>query len=286
MEPQLLIQALVNGIMLGMVYVLVALGLTLVFSIMEVINFAHGEFYMLGGFAAYYLFAELGLNYLVTIAAAVVLVGGLGWVIEKTIFRPFRKDLLGAFIVSLGLVEVLQSVAMLAFGSLEKSVPSPFRGVFRVFGVYLSLERLIVTVAAIVMVAALYLFIQVSKEGRAMRAVAQDSDAAALQGINVSRISSLAFAIGAALAGTAGVLMAPIFFVSPFIGGLPIVKAFIIIILGGMGSIPGALLGGLILGVAEGVGSIFLSIPSVNLLGFLIVMVVLLVRPRGLLGHA
>ncbi len=286
MEPQLLIQAIVNGVMLGMVYVLVALGLTLVFSIMEVINFAHGEFYMLGGFTAYYLSAQLGLNYFLTIAAAVLLIGALGWVIEKLIFRPFRKDLLGAFIVSLGLLWVLQSVAMLAFGSLEKSVPSPFPGVFRILGIYFSLERLVVTVTAIVLVAALYLFIQFSKEGRAMRAVAQDGDAAALQGINVARISSLAFAVGAALAATAGVLIAPLFFVSPFIGGLPIVKAFIIIILGGMGSIPGALLGGLILGLAEGVGSIFLSIPAVNLLGFVIVMGVLLVRPRGLLGHA
>ncbi len=286
MEPQLLIQALVNGVMLGLVYLLVALGLTLVFSIMEVINFAHGEFYMLGGFTAFYLFAQLGLNYFLTLVAAIGLVGSLGWVVEKLIFRPFRRDLLAAFIVSLGLVWVLQSGAMLAFGSLEKTVPSPFRGVLKVLGIYFSLERLVVTVTAIALVTALSLFIQFSKEGQAMRAVAQDSDAAALQGINVDRISSLAFALGAALAATAGVLIAPIFFVSPFIGGLPIVKAFIIIILGGMGSVAGALLGGLILGLAEGVGSIFLSIPAVNLLGFVIVMVVLLLRPQGLLGHA
>lgn len=286
MEPVLLIQALVNGIMLGMVYILVALGLTLVFSIMEVINFAHGEFYMLGGFAVYYLFAELGINYFATLAAAVVLVGSFGWVVEKVIFRPFRRNLLGAFIVSLGLVWVFQSGALMAFGTLEKTVPSPFRGTLKVVGVYFSLERSAVTLIGIVLVAALYLFIQFSKKGRAMRAVAQDHDAAALQGINVEQISSLAFGIGAGLAAAAGVLIGPIFFVSPFMGSLPIVKAFIIIILGGMGSIPGALLGGLILGVAEGVGSIFLSIPSVNLLGFVIVMGILLLRPRGLLGHA
>jgi len=168
----------------------------------------------------------------------------------------------------------------------RSTVPSPFRGVLKVLGIHFSFERLIVTGTAILLVVALFLFIQFSKEGQAMRAVAQDSEAAALQGINVARISSLAFAVGAALAATAGVLIAPIFFVSPFIGGLPILKAFIIIILGGMGSIPGALLGGLILGLAEGVGSIFLSIPGVNLLGFVIVMVVLVLRPRGLLGHA
>jgi len=286
MDPVLLTQALVNGVMLGMVYILVALGLTLVFSIMEVINFAHGEFYMLGGFIAYYLVAGLGLNYLLTLVAAILLIGALGWVVEKIIFRPFRRDLLGAFIVSLGLLWVVQSSALLAFGSLEKTVPSPFRGTLRVLGVYFSLERLIVTVIGIVLVAGLYLFIQFSRDGRALRAVTQDSDAAALQGINVDRVSALAFALGSALAATAGVLIAPLFFVSPFMGGLPIVKAFIIIILGGMGSIPGALLGGLILGVAEGVGSIFLSLPAVNLLGFLIVIVILLVRPQGLLGHA
>ena len=286
MEPQLLVQALANGVMLGMVYVLVALGLTLVFSIMEVINFAHGEFYMLGGFTAYYLFARLEVNYLATLAASVVLVGTLGVVIERLIFRPFRGNLLGAFIVSLGLVWILQSGAIIAFGVLEKSVPSAFRGVLKILGVYFSVERLVVTLIALVMVLALYLFIQFTREGRAMRAVAQDGDAAALQGINVQRISSLAFALGAALAAAAGVLIGPIFFVSPFMGGLPILKAFIIIILGGMGSIPGALLGGLILGMAEGVGSIFLTAPGVNLLGFLIVIAVLLLRPRGLLGHA
>ncbi len=286
MEAQLLVQALVNGVMLGMVYILVALGLTLVFSIMEVINFAHGEFYMLGGFTAYYLFARLGINYLVTLAAAAVLVGLLGFFLEKVIFRPFRGNLLGAFIVSLGLVWILQSGALVAFGTLEKSVPSPFRGTLKVLGVYFSLERLAVTLIGITLVTALYVFMQFSKQGRAMRAVAQDSDAAALQGINVNRISSQAFALGSALAAAAGALIGPIFFVSPFMGGLPILKAFIIIILGGMGSIPGALLGGLILGIAEGVGSIFLSVPGVNLLGFVIVIAVLLLRPRGLLGHA
>ena len=286
MEAQLLVQALVNGVMLGMVYILVALGLTLVFSIMEVINFAHGEFYMLGGFTAYYLFAQLGINYLVTLAAAAVLVGLLGFLLEKVIFRPFRGNLLGAFIVSLGLVWILQSGALVAFGTLEKSVPSPFRGTLKVLGVYFSLERLAVTLIGITLVTALYVFIRFSKQGRAIRAVAQDSDAAALQGINVNRISSQAFALGSALAAAAGALIGPIFFVSPFMGGLPILKAFIIIILGGMGSIPGALLGGLILGIAEGVGSIFLSVPGVNLLGFVIVIAVLLLRPRGLLGHA
>ena len=285
-EAQLLVQALVNGVMLGMVYILVALGLTLVFSIMEVINFAHGEFYMLGGFTAYYLFAQLGINYLVTLAAAAVLVGLLGFLLEKVIFRPFRGNLLGAFIVSLGLVWILQSGALVAFGTLEKSVPSPFRGTLKILGVYFSLERLAVTLIGITLVMALYVFIRFSKQGRAIRAVAQDSDAAALQGINVNRISSQAFALGSALAAAAGALIGPIFFVSPFMGGLPILKAFIIIILGGMGSIPGALLGGLILGIAEGVGSIFLSVPGVNLLGFVIVIAVLLLRPRGLLGHA
>jgi branched-chain amino acid transport system permease protein len=286
MPIELLVQALLNGFGLAVVYVLVALGLTLIFSILEVINFAHGEFYMLGGFTAYYLFAVGGLNYVATLVLAVLLVGLAGVVAERLVFRHLRGKTLNAFIVSLGLLWVLQGSAQLSFGVLDKSVPSAVSGIVRVGGVIVSRERLFVILTAVALIVGLYLFLKFTRTGQAMRAVAQDAEAAALQGVNIELTSALGFGIGCALAGAAGALLAPIFAVSPTMGALPVVKAFIIIIVGGMGSLPGAVLGGLLLGAVEGVGTLFMSSAAVNILGFLMVIAILLLRPRGLLGAA
>jgi branched-chain amino acid transport system permease protein len=280
----LLVQALLNGFGLAMVYVLVALGLTLIFSILEIINFAHGEFYMLGGYVTYYAYALFGLNYFATLGLAILTVGLAGVVAERLIFRDLRGKALNAFIVSLGLLWVMQAGAQLSFGVLDKPVPSAFSGIVRVLGLIISVERLVVTLCAVVLIVGLYLFLRLSRPGRAMRAVAQDADAAALQGVNIEAVSALGFGVGCALAGGAGGLLAPVFAVSPAMGALPVVKAFIIIIVGGMGSLPGAVLGGLLLGGVEGLGSLFMGSAAVNILGFLMVIVVLLVRPRGLLG--
>jgi branched-chain amino acid transport system permease protein len=280
----LLIQALLNGFGLAMVYVLVALGLTLIFSILEIINFAHGEFYMLGGYVTYYAYALFGLNYFATLGLAILTVGLAGVVAERLIFRDLRGKALNAFIVSLGLLWVMQAGAQLSFGVLDKPVPSAFSGIVRVLGLIISVERLVVTLCAVVLIVALYIFLRLSRPGRAMRAVAQDADAAALQGVNIEAVSALGFGVGCALAGGAGGLLAPVFAVSPAMGALPVVKAFIIIIVGGMGSLPGAVLGGLLLGGVEGLGSLFMGSAAVNILGFLMVIVVLLVRPRGLVG--
>jgi branched-chain amino acid transport system permease protein len=280
----LLVQALLNGFGLAMVYVLVALGLTLIFSILEIINFAHGEFYMLGGYVTYYAYALFGLNYFATLGLAILTVGLAGIVAERLIFRDLRGKALNAFIVSLGLLWVMQAGAQLSFGVLDKPVPSAFSGIVRAFGLIISVERLVVTLCALVLIVGLYLFLRLSRPGRAMRAVAQDADAAALQGVNIEAVSALGFGVGCALAGGAGGLLAPVFAVSPAMGALPVVKAFIIIIVGGMGSLPGAVLGGLLLGGVEGLGSLFMGSAAVNILGFLMVIVVLLVRPRGLVG--
>jgi branched-chain amino acid transport system permease protein len=270
---ELLVQALLNGFGLAMVYVLVALGLTLIFSILEIINFAHGEFYMLGGYVTYYVYALSGLNYFATLGLAILTVGLAGVIAERLIFHDLRGKALNAFIVSLGLLWVMQAGAQLAFGVLDKPVPSAFSGVVRFFGLIISVERLVVSISAIVLIVALYLFLKLSRPGRAMRAVAQDPDAAALQGVNIDAVSALGFGVGCALAGGAGGLLAP-------------VNAFIIIIVCGMGSLPGAVLGGLLLGGLEGLGTLFMGSAAVNMLGFVMVIVVLLLRPRGLIGGA
>ena len=286
MSIELLVQALLNGFGLAMVYVLVALGLTLIFSILEIINFAHGEFYMLGGYVTYYAYALFGLNYFATLVLAILTVGIAGVVAERLIFHDLRGRALNAFIVSLGLLWVMQASAQLAFGVLDKPVPSAFSGVVRLGGLVISVERLVVSLSAIVLIVALHLFLRLSQPGRAMRAVAQDPEAAALQGVNIDAVSALGFGLGCALAGGAGGLLAPVFAVSPAMGALPVVKAFIIIIVGGMGSLPGAVLGGLLLGGVEGLGALFMGSAAVNILGFVMVIVVLLVRPRGLVGGA
>src|SRR5262249_51985823 len=281
---ELLVQALLNGFGLAMVYVLVALGLTLIFSILEIINFAHGEFYMLGGYVTYYVYALFGLNYFATLGLAIVTVGFAGVVAERVIFHDLRGRAMNAFIVSLGLLWVMQAGAQLAFGVLDKPVPSAFSGVVRLFGLVMSVERLVVTLAAIVLIAALYLFLRWSRPGRAMRAVAQDPDAAALQGVNIDVVSALGFGVGCALAGGAGGLLAPLFAGSAARGARGVVKPFIIIRGGGMGSLRGAVLGGLLRGGVEGLGALFMGSAAVNILGFLMVIVVLLVRPGGLVG--
>ncbi len=286
MSIELLAQGLLNGFTLALVYVLVALGLTLIFSIFEIINFAHGEFYMLGGYVTYFGLAVAGLPYLLTLLLGIVVVGLVGLVSERLIFRHLRGKTLNAFIVSLGLLWVLQAGAQLSFGVLDKSVPRAFSGIMRVGGLIISVERFVVVLAAVGLIALLYAFLQWTRLGRAMRAVAQDPDGAALQGVNIEVVSMVAFAIGCALAGSAGGLLAPLFAVSPAMGALPVVKAFIMIIIGGMGSLPGAVLGGLLLGTVEGLGSLFFSSAAVNVLGFLMVIAVLLVRPRGLFGAA
>jgi branched-chain amino acid transport system permease protein len=286
MTIQMIAQGLLNGVSLSMVYILVALGLTLIFSILRIINFAHGEFYMMGAVVSYYLTQYGQLNYLVTIPLAFLAVGIVGIFVEKLVFAPLRSNLLSGFIASLGLLWILQAVAVLVFGVVDKEVPGYFDGVIRVFGVVIATERLFVVVCCAVLIACLYLFLHSSKHGIALRAVAQDMEAAALQGVNVDRVSALAFGIGCALAAAAGALLAPVYIVSPFMGTLPVIKAFIIIILGGMGSLSGAVFGGFFLGILESIAPLYFPVAAVEMLGFLVVMLMLIVRPRGLFGHA
>jgi branched-chain amino acid transport system permease protein len=286
MTLQTIAQSLANGVGLALVYVLIALGLTLIFSILRIINFAHGEFYMMGGFVAYGLTQLLHVPYLLTPPAAFVIVGLVGIVIERLVFAPLRTAPLNGLIASLGLLWVLQSLAIISFGVVEKEVASPIGGVTVLAGAIVPNERLFVMGSAATLISGLWVFLRFSRHGLALRAVAQDRDAAALQGAEPERIAALAFGIGCALAGVAGALLAPVFFVSPFMGALPVIKAFVVIILGGMGSLSGAVLGGFVLGLTESVAPLIMPAAAVEMLGFLLVIVVLMLRPQGLLGRA
>jgi branched-chain amino acid transport system permease protein len=285
MESSLFLRCIVEGIMLGMLYILVAVGLTLVYSILDIVNFAHGEFYMFGGFISYVLFGQLHVNYFLTILAALFSVGLFSVLVEKLVFKPFRGQLLPAFIVSLGLIWIFRESVRFIFGNWDKAIPVAFPGIIHIGSISFSFERLIVTIVGAVLILGLHLFIQYTNWGRAMRAVAQDRDAASLQGINIDFICSLAFGIGCGLAAVAGVLLGSVYYASASAGAQMILKAFLIIILGGLGSIPGCLLGGLILGFIESFGNTFINVPTVTIITFVLVFILLLFRPKGLLGY-
>lgn len=286
MTAELLFQSTVLGLSMGAIYILMALGLTLMFGMMHIINFAHGAIYMLGAFAIYYLFAQAGIPYLLAFLLTLLLLGMFGLAIERLIYRTLGGETEPTLVALLALTTLLESSGYLVFGVLDKDVPTVFPGVLRLSGMTLSVERLVIIPIVAVMVMSLHVFMQRTKTGQAMRAIEQDKEAAALQGVNVNRINALAFGIGFALAAAAGALIAPVFAVTPSMGELPLLKAFIIIILGGLGSVPGAILGGVILGLIDGVLATAFGFELAFLLSFVLIIVILLVKPQGLLGHA
>ena len=278
------LQVFVNGLMLGLTYVLIASGFSLIYGIMRLLNFAHGEFYMLGAFATYLLCEHLGVHYFTALALSMVIIGFLGVLVYRFFFRPFRDEHDPSLVIALGIAMLIGGLALIIFGEKDKSVAPVFSGVIQVWGATLSKERVAVIVMAIVLMVALTLYIKFSKTGQAMRAVSQDREAAALQGIGVDSTFTLCMGISSALAGAAGALLAPLFYVNPFLGMHAVLKALVVVVIGGLGSIPGAIAGGLLLGFVESFGNTFFG-DITEILGFVIVMIILLFRPQGLFGH-
>jgi branched-chain amino acid transport system permease protein len=281
-----LLQSIVNGLMAGSIYILVALGLTLLLSVMGIVQLAHGEIYMLGGYLTYYFCSVVGIHYLLALLIATLLVGGLGILIEKVFFRPFRHgDLSPTVILSLGLMLVLQTTAVVTFGGYTKVLTTPFPGVINIGGVIISQERLILILITAVFVGGLFFLLYKTEMGRTMRAVSQDMDAALLLGISVDRVSSFAMFLGCALAAVAGGLMGAIFSLSPFMGGFALMKGIAVIVLGGMGSVVGAVIGGLIIGLIDGIVPPLLTTEMASTIGFLVIILILLFRPQGIKGQ-
>ncbi len=286
MTASLLAQSAVIGLSMGSIYILMALGLTLMFGMMHIINFAHGAIYMLGAFVIYYVFFQWGAPYFAAFVVAMLLLAAFGYLVERSIYRPIKGGIEPTLVALLALTTFLQAVGYPVFGQLDKHVPPVFEGTRNILGVMVSVERLMIIPIAAALVVGLYLFINKTKMGAAMRAIEQDKEAAALQGVNVHVVNGLAFAIGFALAAASGALMAPIFKVDPMMGEQPLLKAFIIIILGGLGSIPGAILGGLMLGLIDSIVATAFGAEPAFLLSFVFIIVLLLFRPTGLFGHA
>jgi branched-chain amino acid transport system permease protein len=290
------ISLLTSGLVLGVIYALMALGLTLIFSILGVINFAHGEFYMLGGYASYYILtAFTGLHPLWAVPIAGIIVAMLGLVFERIFLRPMHLDQIErpgeyAILVTFGLSFFLLNLALAVFGPYPHRPPSFFEGTVKLGTVSVSADRLTASIMAMVLLGLLLLVINKTWIGKALQAVSQDKQAAAVVGINPLAMNSIAFALGAGLAAMAGALLAPSFSVTPDVGAVPSIRSYVIIVLGGMGSIPGSILGGILIGLVESFGAGYFPDPSRALnyktvFGLVIFALVLLLRPRGLFGR-
>lgn len=283
-------QILVNGLYLGAQYALIALGLTLIFSLMNVLNFAHGQMYVLGGFVTYTVIAQFGLPLVVGLLASGVVLALVGAAMEKFLFRPVirrsnREE--STMLLAAGIAFFLDAVILLSFGEKQRGVPKIVDGVLNWdMRVIMPYDRILVGVLAVAIVAAFILFMQYSRTGRAMRALAQDRTAAQLMGVDVDRYSMIGFALGAMLAGVVGGLLVTVIGVNLGMGGPTSVKAFLMIMIGGAGVISGAIAGGFILGMMESVGLTLLAAYGgiTYLVIFATLMIFLAFRPQGLMG--
>ncbi|MBX5204112.1 branched-chain amino acid ABC transporter permease [Rhizobium sp. NZLR1] len=284
---QFLIETLLNSAMASAASALVVVGLALIFGVMRIENFAHGELYMVGAYATWYFGTHLGAGYAVGLVAAIVITAAIGAFMEFFLFRRLKGNPLGPLIVTIGVLLVLQTAAAWLFGvNANYLVDSPFTGVVKIAGANMPLHRLFVIAAAIVLLGGLTILLRTTRFGWALRAVAQDRDAACLQGISIGTISLMAMALSAALAGVAGGLMAPIVRVSPYMGQPIIITAFIVIILGGIGSMEGAILAAIIYSTFFTFVSAYFDSTIASIAGLCLMLVVLIVMPSGLMGKA
>lgn len=280
---ELVLQQILNGLTLGGVYSLVALGLTLVYGILHVPNFAHGAFYMAGAYAAYWLMSAYGFNYWLAMAGAAVVVAAIAVVSDRLVFHPLRNAPgLHHMIAAIGILLFLESGAQAIWGADFHRMQTPFTGIMNFAGLVLPVQRGLIIVAAFVLVLLLHLFLTRTVTGATIIAMAQNRDGAALVGIDPNRVAMLTFAISGVLAAVAAALYAPINLVYPAMGHLVITKAFVIIVLGGMGSVPGAIVGGLIIGFAEAFGAFYISTDYKDIIAFVLLVAILSVRPEGL----
>lgn len=282
-----LLQQIINGLSLGSIYALIALGYTMVYGIIKLINFAHGDIYMIGAFIGLYCGKNLGLSLLPTLIISMIGAALCGVIIEKVAYKPLRNSTrITLLITAIGISLLLENGMKLAVGSSPKAFPKLLSTeVIKLGSLSLETSKILMLVVSIMLVVFLQFIVFKTKIGKAMRAASYDIEAASLMGINVNNIISITFAIGSALAGAAGVLVSLAFkVVEPYMGMIPGLKAFIAAVLGGIGSIPGALIGGLLIGLTETLTKAYISTILSDAIVFAILIIILLVKPSGLLG--
>jgi branched-chain amino acid transport system permease protein len=285
---QEIIQQLVNGISLGSIYALIALGYTMVYGIIKLINFAHGDIYMIGAFIGFFAIKVFQLPFLPALLVAMAVAALVGVIIERLAYRPLRNSTrIAALITAIGVSMLIQNLALLIWKPDPRSFPDvfPFRS-YEIWGVYLDNRQLIILAVSVLLMIVLHYIVHYTRIGRAMRAVALDDDAARLMGIDVDRVISFTFALGSALAAAAGVLVGVYYNrIDPMMGVMPGLKAFVAAVLGGIGIIPGAMLGGLVMGIAEVMVVALTESTWKDAVAFAILIIILLLRPAGILGR-
>ena len=286
MDLPTLIQTIANSVVAGSVYAIIAVGLAMAFGVMKMANFAHGEFFMAGAYVVYVFYALLGWPFPAAVLMAIPIVGAMGVATERLIFRPTRDNVMAGFMATAGLAFILQVLVGQTWGvGLMRSVPTPYMGAMDIFGAKIGWQRVLVLPSAVLMLSALWFFLYRVKAGKALRACAQDPETARLQGIGINRMTMLAMAISGASAGLAGALMAPIHPVTPYMGHGVILTAFIVVVMGGMESIAGAVLAAVLLGIVHTFVTTLSDAVTAQMVGVACMALVLIVRPQGLLGR-
>jgi branched-chain amino acid transport system permease protein len=285
MNAQLLIQGIVNGFCLGGTYILIGLGLTLILSIMSILQFAHGEIYMLGAYGVYFFCVLYGVPLYLAILISMLTTALIGLIVERILLRPLKGVFLSYVCVTTGLSLILQSVVVLSFSKSVKQLPSLWPGTFNLFGMMISRERFVAVVIALGLTLVLYLFLKRTKYGLAMIASAQNREGALMQGINPNVMSALVVTIGSGLAAVGGAMGGSIFNLDPYMGGLAFIKGITLIVIGGLGSLPGAVVGGLVLGVSESLFALLFESQMAVIIPLVIVILFLIFKPKGLFGH-
>jgi len=286
MTRQIIFQMLVTGLVLGSIYMLMASGLTLIYGIMHQVNMAHGVFFMLGAMLSYYATKAAGLPYFVSLLLIILIFPFIGIAFERIIFRPIRNLWLAGYMSTIGVWIFIEGLGWQVFGTVEKGLPFPIQDLLQLpGGVTIPASKLIICVLSLLIIAGIYWIVGWTRLGRQMRAIEQQPKAAKLVGIHSDRVVALGFALGITLAALAGGLVSTLYSISPTSGETPMLKAFIIIILGGLGSISGSIIASFLLGIIDSFGGTLLGPQAGYFLGFALVILILIFKPAGILGY-
>jgi branched-chain amino acid transport system permease protein len=281
----LISSGLINGFCLAGIYILIALGLTLILSIMNILQFAHGEIYMIGAFIIYFLIVDMGVNVFLAIFISMIVTGILGLILEKFVFRYFLGKFAPVLCVCLGLMLILQTGVVLGFGLDVKHILNPWPGSLNLMEWKIPYDRLMAVIACIIFTSILFLFLKLTKFGQAIIATAQHREGALLQGINPNLMYGMVMGIGSALAAVAGGFAGIIFILDPFMGATALMKGVTVIVLGGMGSLLGVIVGGIIMGLCDGIISVAFGPAAASIVPLILIILILIIRPEGIFGH-
>jgi branched-chain amino acid transport system permease protein len=281
----LVLQMFITGIVMGLIYMLVALGITFIFGVMRIVNIIHAEMTMLAAFFMYYLFEIWHIPFLVALVVCAVAISLMGLFFQRYLYKPLKYEILNVLIIAAGAGFAVKSASWIIFGPLARDISTVFPGMIRILGTPLSMERAAAALICVALTIGLYLFLHKTKTGKSIRAVEQDNEAAAVLGISVERVYVIVFVVSCSLAAVAGALTGMLFAVEPEMGNDPFLKCIMILMIGGMGSIPGAILASLLLGLIDSFTETLFGGEMAFILGFALLMLILIIRPKGFFGY-